>query len=277
MFISIDIGGTNTRVASSEDLKNILDFEIFPSQQVLTEEINLLEEKIKKVSQGKNIEAIILGVAGIIDTKNCVIIKSPNYSILNGIKAKDLIKSFGTSKIYLLNDTVLAAFGEAVLGAGIGYKKVAYLALGTGVGGAFVYNGKIDVDRIYEPGHQIVNFDAESRDGLGVVGSLETFISGTAFQHLYGMYPHECTDPLIWSEYGKRVAMAINNLIFMWDVDCVVIGGGMSKHFDKFYSQIALADFNNFDFITPPKVLKAKFEQGSGISGGFAYLFSQKK
>ena len=49
MFISIDIGGTNTRVASSRNLKDIEATETFPSQKVLVDEKKLITQAIKKL------------------------------------------------------------------------------------------------------------------------------------------------------------------------------------------------------------------------------------
>ena len=43
----------------------------------------------------------------------------------------------------LENDANAAAYGEYVLGAGRGSRDVFYVTLGTGVGGAFIFNGKL--------------------------------------------------------------------------------------------------------------------------------------
>ena len=46
-------------------------------------------------------------------------------------------------KIYIENDANAAAYGEYMLGAGRGSRDMFYVTLGTGVGGAFIFNGKI--------------------------------------------------------------------------------------------------------------------------------------
>lgn len=272
MFISIDVGGTNTRVASSRNLRDIEATETFPSQKILGDEKKLITQAIAKLTGNTKIEAIAFGVAGIVDKEKCFIEKSPNYKAINEINVKDLFGNVGQIPIYCGNDSEIACLGEAVLGAGVGYRSVAYLSLGTGVGGAYIENKQISKPaRFFEPGHQVVDLSSDIADGYGIKGSLETLISGESFKKRFKILPHECNDEKVWFEYGRGVGLGIHNLTMFWNPDCVVIGGGMSKYFDKFLPGVRnfLADLT---FITPPKILKAAFEQGSGIVGGFVLI-----
>lgn len=273
MYISVDIGGTNTRIASSFNLKDVVSFETFPSEQNLDTQKAKIKQTIELVSKGENVKAYAVGIAGIIDKENCRIRSSPNYKILDGVGVHDLLGVGKNVSLFCLNDTKMAGLGEANLGAGSLYDSVAYLALGTGVGGTIINNKKID-EKSYEPGHQIVNFDAKITDGLGLTGTYEMYASGTAFFNKYKLRPHECKDPAIWAEYGNNVGVGILNLILMWSPDCIVIGGGMSKYFDEFMPTVR--DYlKNLNVIDLPPIVKAEFGQGSGIVGGFVYLSLQ--
>jgi fructokinase len=162
--------------------------------------------------------------------------------------------------------------GEAVLGAGKDFKNVAYLSLGTGVGGAYIEDKQIsNPARLFEPGHQIVDLGSDIADGFGIKGTLETFISGESFKKRYKVLPHECNDEKVWFEYGRYVGLGIHNMTMLWSPQCIVIGGGMSKYFDKF-----LPGIENFlvdsKFVDLPKILKAEFGQGSGIVGGLVMI-----
>lgn len=53
------------------------------------------------------------------------------------------LKSLIKAPIFVENDANVAAFGEAMLGAGQGYDSVFYLTVGSGVGGGLVVNRKI--------------------------------------------------------------------------------------------------------------------------------------
>ena len=272
MFISIDVGGTNTRVASSRNLRDIDVIETFPSQKILDEEKKLITQAITKLAGNNKIEATAFGVAGIVDKEKCFIKKSPNYKTINEINVKDLLGDVGQMPIYCGNDSEIACLGEATLGAGAGFRSVAYLSLGTGVGGAYIENNQISKpSRFFEPGHQIVDLSSDIADGYGIKGSLETLISGESFKRRYKVLPHECNDEKIWFEYGRGVGLGIHNLNMLWNPECVVIGGGMSKYFNKFLPGVQ--DFLiDLTFIAPPKILKAEFEQGSGVVGGFVLI-----
>jgi glucokinase len=273
MYISIDIGGTNTRVALSKNLKDIEAFETFPSQPDLKSQKVKIKQTVDALCQGKKVIAYAVGIAGFIDTKNCSIINSPNYKILNGTNVKELVSASEDVPVLCLNDTKIAGLGESILGSGKNCNVVAYLALGTGVGGSLVVNQKLD-DRSYEPGHQIIKFDDILADGLEIYGSYEAYASGTAFFKNYGVRPRDCKDAKIWHEYGKKVGIGLQNVIFMWNPDCIVIGGGMAKHFDEFLPGIE-SHLNRLDFINLPRIFKAEFTEGSGIVGGFVYLSQQ--
>jgi glucokinase len=273
MFISIDIGGTNTRVASSQNLKDIVATETFPSQKTLDDEKTRLAQALQKLSNGNTLSAIAFGVAGIVDKETCFIEQSPNYKVINQINVKDLLGEAAKNvTIYCGNDSEIACLGEAVLGAGAKFKSVAYLSLGTGVGGAMIENGHVsNPPKLFEPGHQIVDVSSSLSDGFGVKGSLETFISGESFKKRYNVQPHECKDEKIWFEYGRNVGLGVHNMTMLWSPDCIVIGGGMSKYFDNFISGVN--DFlQGSNFIKLPKILKAEFGQGSGIVGGFVLI-----
>lgn len=272
MFISIDIGGTNTRVASSRNLKDIDAVETFLSQKTLEDEKKLIAQAIAKLAGKENIEALAFAVAGIVDKEKCIIERSPNYKVLEKISVKELLGVATKASIYCDNDSEMACLGEAVLGAGKAFKNIGYLSLGTGVGGAYIENKKISTTpKYFEPGHQIVNIDSNVADGYGIKGSLETLISGESFKKMYKAMPHECSDEKIWFEYGQNVGLGVHNLIMLWSPECIVVGGGMSKYFDKFLPGIQ--DFlSALTFVNIPKILKSEFGQGSGIVGGFVLI-----
>ncbi len=274
MYISIDIGGTNTRVASSDNLFDVISFENFPSSTDINITKENLQKAIKKVSNGHKVNAVISGIAGFIDKKNGIVLNSPNYKVLNGLSIRELLSIEDTEvPLFTMNDTELSGLAEACLGAGKSYEVVAYLGMGTGIGGTVITNKKLS-NRKYEIGHTIVNFDDQVSDGLGIHGAFESYASGTAFYRNYTIKPHECTDSRIWHDFGKKVGVGIQNIIFSWDPDCIVIGGGMSKYLDRFLAGINETLLKS-SFVNIPPIFQSQFENGSGIVGGFVYL-SQK-
>ena len=55
MYISIDLGGTNTRIASSKDLDEILDVIKVKTEQDIELERNIIDSSIKELCGGEEI------------------------------------------------------------------------------------------------------------------------------------------------------------------------------------------------------------------------------
>jgi len=271
MFISIDIGGTSTRVASSINLSDVESIETFASSRDIEVQKKLIQSAINKISGQKSVAGFAVGIAGVINVEKCAVEKSPNYSNLNGIFVRDLLGSVPSDvKVVCCNDSKMAAIGESVLGAGKSYNKVAYVSLGTGVGAALVINKKID-DNAFEIGHHVVDVSSDIQDGFSISGSFETLASGTAFKRMYGISSSDCTDKKIWHEYGKNVAVGLLNITLFWNPDCIVIGGGVADNFEDFIEGTR-AYFSKINFTKTPKIIKSTFGQGSGVVGGFVLL-----
>lgn len=65
------------------------------------------------------------------------------FEALNGLDVGQLLDDLGLSRVHFLNDGDAFGLGEAEFGAGNGLSRVVCLTLGTGVGSAFVRNGKV--------------------------------------------------------------------------------------------------------------------------------------
>jgi len=105
---------------------------------------------------------------------------------------------------------------------------VAYITVGTGVGGCRIVNGRIDEYAAgFEPGFQIIDLTGDSCPTCALPLYLENYISGTAVRARYGKNPAEIDDPAILDELARGLAYGLNNAIVHWSPDIVVLGGGM--------------------------------------------------
>ena len=79
------------------------------------------------------------------------------------------------------NDANLAALAEARLGAGRGRRMVLLVALGTGIGGGLVIEGRVERGRGFlgEVGHMVID-PSGPRCGCGRHGCWEALVSGTS-------------------------------------------------------------------------------------------------
>lgn len=207
--ILFDIGKTKTRVAFTENSDSFETPEIFATDLNYEKGLSNLMEYISKVSTGREIKNIAGGMSRSMEDWS--------YERLS----LDLKNKFG-AEVHIDNDSAVVALGEAHFGAGRGFKIIAYITVSTGVGGARIVDGMIDRASIgFEPGKQIIDIESGSNK------TLEDLISGKALEIETGKHPKEITDPKVWEEHAKLLAIGLNNVVVNWSPDIVVLGGSM--------------------------------------------------
>ena len=138
--------------------------------------------------------------------------------------------------VQVMNDADAAGLAEARYGAGEGVKgTVLVITLGTGIGSAFIYNGKLIPNA--ELGHlELDGFDAETK------------ASASARER----------DNLSWDEYAVRLQRYFSHVEFLFSPELFIIGGGISKRSEDYLPQLKLR--------TP--IIPAKLQNNAGIVGG---------
>ncbi|MDR0959676.1 MAG: ROK family protein [Propionibacteriaceae bacterium] len=120
--------------------------------------------------------------------------------------------------VTILNDADAAGYAEVYYGAAQGESGLVIVTtLGTGIGSALVYHGQL-IPNI-ELGHlEIDGFDAEKRAAASV----------------------RTKEDLSWKAYTKRLQRFYSKVEFLFSPDLFVVGGGISRHSDKFLPQLDL-------------------------------------
>ncbi len=132
---------------------------------------------------GQTARAVGVGLPGWVDSETGIARWLPNLG--GGWRDIDasgpLAAALGRS-ISLINDVRAATLGELRFGHGQTYRSFAFLALGTGIGGGVVIDGRLRLGPLGsagEVGHQIV--EANGRPcGCGGYGCVEAYASGPA-------------------------------------------------------------------------------------------------
>ena len=137
--------------------------------------------------------------------------------------------------ITFVNDADAAGVAEARHGAATDAKGLTILTtLGTGIGSAFVYNGVLIPNT--ELGHL-------KRKGE----SIERWTAYSAMER----------EKLSWEEWSARLQKFYSHVEFLFSPDLFVVGGGVSKHPEKFLPLL--------DLKTP--IVTAVHRNASGIIG----------
>ena len=141
MYLVFDIGGSSTKYALIENEKIIMkDSE--KSLPTMKEFLKFLEETIESFLKDYDIEAIGFSSPGTVDSKS---LKVGGLSALNYLAEENfasLIEDRYSIPVAIENDANCAALGE------IYYKKpkenlLAFVIIGSGIGGALVKDSKI--------------------------------------------------------------------------------------------------------------------------------------
>ena len=263
------MGGTTTRVASSKNLGKLYKIVKFPTNRDVRTQKLFIEDAILKVSDRGHVEYFCLGVPGTVDKDNKKFLRMPNYSQLNGKDFSELVDSKFGDNVYVENDATMAAVAEAMMGAGEDdeFKSVAYLSLGTGVGGARVEKEHFSYLSA-EPGHQIISAEGRICKGCGQQGCLEAYASGRSFKELFKINAEDCTDKTIWRQYSSYLAIGLINIISMWRPDIIILGGSVANKFGIFQS-LLVERLIVLDFFDIPPIVKSKIGDEAGVYGGF--------
>ena len=273
MLVAIDIGGTNTRVGASKNGRTFFAIEKFKTPKKLEDGIRQIAAHIQRfdvraregsISKYPKIAIAMPGSFDITTKKSLHLANLPGWNHKSIIRA--LTVKFHT-KILLINDADAAGIGEARRGAGLGYHKVSYFTISTGIGGARIINGIIDPKTPhYEPGHYTLVRGGRAC-GCGRRGCFEAYGSGMGFFKTYGVRTENCKDQNIWNEYAQTLGQGILKTLPHPLPDIIIIGGGVSHVGATLFTPLKAYIKKNLHTNNPPPIVPSKLGDASGLYG----------
>ncbi len=262
--IVFDIGATNMRVARA-DTSTIETEEKIKTPQNPEEAFIRFTELVTSISASEKITALSGGVPGIVDN-NGTILKLPNLPKWNGFPFGGMLSDSFSIPVHVHNDSEMIGLGEANFGAGSDANIVAYIGIGTGVGGTRIVNKSITKHSFgYEPGHQIIDIENNT--------TLESFVSGKSLIEKYNKQPKDISRD-IWDKLTPILAVGIWNTIVHWSPDVVVLGGSLMNEDNGFRIKDIEKALENKPFIYPEKtpIYRAMLGDYSGLYGAMSIL-----
>ncbi len=267
MLITIDIGGTKTRIGCARECDALDSVEIFDTPQAYQEGLGALVEAVKQITDGE-LRGVAVGAPGVLSRDRRRIVNALNLPNWNGAALVDDLERRLGAPVILENDTALVGLGEASVGAGTGAAIVAYLTISTGVNGARIVDGALDRAAFgFEIGEQILGRDTGSR-------TLEKLVSGRAIEARFGALPATLgKDHPVWEELAEIVAIALHNTIAYWSPERIVLGGSMMQelgiHLDRIESFLKTLHPKN---PVLPEIRRAALGDLGGLWGGLFLL-----
>ncbi len=282
--------------ASSENIESV----IIEVTRLLLQKANIRKSQINAISAG---------VPGIVDSKNGIVVFTPNLPWRNYDLRSAIEKEFG-AKFYLGNDVNVGVLGEYKYGAGRGHKNIVGFFIGTGVGGGLILNKKLFVGNEFkagELGHMILDENGPEC-GCGNHGCLEAFSSkkGMAkyilgeiekgrpsmmgeFIDEHGVFKSKYLKAAV--EAGDEVALeaidrachylaiGAGSMINALSPDCVIFGGGVIEALGDLFLEKILAEVDHYTMpaIRPSvEIFKASLGDYSNIYGSLALIKGAK-
>jgi len=267
MYLLFDIGGTKMRMALSFDKENLQEVEVVATPTRFEDALAIIEKYSADADSNRLDKIVCCGLPGVLSKDKDMLISAPNLADWVMKPVKKAISEAANARVYLENDADLAGLGEAIKGAGRGNSIVAYMTIGTGVGGVRIVNGEIDKSAFgFEPGHQIIDLNNRPIE-------LEQLISGSSIKLKYGMDPERIKDENIWQEIEKMIAIGLNNTILHWSPDIVVLGGGIMK-VEMISIERIKENLKEILKVFPvhPEIKRSELGELAGIHGSLVYL-----
>jgi glucokinase len=304
LSIGIEIGGTKTQVGIGSADGGLLPEGIVRKQvdrengaKGILRDIAFMVDEIltSRHLTLADISKIGIGFGGILDSARGVTLKSYQIDGWTNFPLKEWAERQWGRPVFMENDASTAGLAESILGNGYGCSRLFYITVGSGMGGGWILNGKIDNGQglgAAEIGHMWVP-DPRS----GALTELEHVCSGWAIGHrarLAASHADSLMEKMTGSldkidakvvyltaEQGDEIAarilqetcqtlgMAISNVVALLHPERVILGGGVSLMGPMFWN--ALQDEFRLrvipTFASQVKLLPAKLSENVVVIG----------
>lgn len=263
--VGIDLGGTNLKAALVHRENGIVEItqrrtEADQGPQHVLDRIATLADHMREGAPSA-IAGVGIGSPGAINWERTTVSRPPNLPDWDSLNLTSEIRDqLGDVPVIVENDANVAGLGSAFHGAGRSFDSFIMVTLGTGVGGAIIYQNQIfrgSTGGAAEIGHMTIDYEGPYANS-GVAGAIEAylgqeFLSGHAGDRLVN-HPdsalHDLVDGdlnqlnprilyeaasngddaaqqmLAWA--GHKLGCVLGSAINLLDIRTVVVGGGVS-------------------------------------------------
>jgi glucokinase len=233
-----------------------------------------------------------------------VVINPPNLPCWRHFPLAAEIAKIYRVRVKVDNDANAAGLAEALWGAGHGYRNVFYATIGTGIGTAILFDGRIYHGRTgaaAEGGHMSIDYNGP-RCACGKPGCIEALAAGPAIarrarvklesgrssslMELAGGKRELVTSEMVGKAHaaGDLVAGEVlretvellsfwfGNIVDLLEPDVMIVGGGVSSMLKPFLSEIKdrMPDCCVNQSCREIPLVSARYGEDAGIAGGAA-------
>lgn len=155
------------------------------------------------------------GIAAAVDPATGLVLSAHNLPFLNHLNIKKFLARFNT-RVQIDNDVRCITQAEAVFGAARGVKNAVIIAVGTGIGGGIIIDGKL----------------YRGSASAGEIGYM-VLDQGQTFESLAGGRTLRTFSDAELRRVGKYVGLACANVINLLGPEIIILGGGVIERSSK--------------------------------------------
>lgn len=266
-LLAIDLGGTKLACALVAITGEIVIRRSEPTarespEMCIRQMVRILGEVLEGsgLASGRVIAAGV-GVPGVVEPESDRVQWAPNLPGWQGVDLRGALEWQLGLPVFVEYDGHTAVLGEWWVGEGRGYRSVASVIIGTGVGGGLILDGRLIRGRnrlAGAAGWFALTAEAEREDPLAAAsGHWESLVSGPAIARrageLLGDYPGSAlqavapltaqavfaqarrNDPLarrVVDETAGMIGIGVANVVSLVNPEVVVLGGGVGSQGD---------------------------------------------
>lgn len=286
-YIAVDIGGTHIKYGIVNELGKVLshgisDTEAHLGGQSIIEKVINLGLKFKN----DNTQGVAISSAGQINYETGIVVGAsdaiPNYI---GLNIKHLVADATDLPVEVRNDVDCAALCEQWLGDHR-VKDFLTLTIGTGLGGAIVINQTMHSGHAFSAGEwgymQIEGEQFEKVASItGLINMAKESVADRNWtgEEIFRLYDQEDNEmKQVVEKFYRHLAIGIGNLIYIFNPEKVVIGGGITGRGERFLREVQTEVKRQIPpaFYNSTEIVLAKHSNQSGMLGA-VYHFKNRQ
>jgi glucokinase len=298
--VAVDVGGTGIKCALV-DTAGVVRYTLRRETgrdrgpQAVVDTIVTVAADLTEHARSEGLTPIAVGVVvpGVVDEAAGVAQWSANLG-LRDVPIRDLVGKRLGLPTALGHDVRAGALAEARLGAGRTTRRMLFVAIGTGIAGGYVLDGRIDPGAhgaSGEIGHIVVRTGTEAAAcGCGGRGCLEAHASAAAIARAYAraggtdesepgedattaaevaqrVSQGECRATEVWQAAVAALADGLLTGVALYDPRVIVLGGGLAEAGAVLLDPLQLALEQRRTFHRLPELALAELGDEAGCQG----------
>lgn len=236
MIIGIDIGGTNITIGQVKDCKVVKSVAVksFDREWTLDRTLEYLCTQIDTLFS-PDVEGIGFGVPTVVDVENGIVYDAANIPSWKKVELKSFFEKRYGCPVRVNNDSNCYALGAyASIPEASRPGSMVAMTLGTGVGMGIVIGGKLFCG---------ANCGAGELSCLPYLDATMEDYASKKFFHNRGTNPKAARAEALagnpeaialFKEYGAHIGYAVSTILYAYDPQTIVLGGGVSNSFPLF-------------------------------------------